>query len=194
MFLWSWMASILHFLGFRQKSGKLLFLGLANAGKTSLLYRLRFNKMIQAPPTAQPTSEELTLGGLKLTAFDMGGHRQARRVWKEYFPAVDGIVFIVDVEQSELFVEAKAELDSLLRDDLVHYIPIVVLGNKIDKAGAVSENEIKDRLGLHALTTGKGSVPNDELAGRRPLELFMCSVLKQQGYGEGIRWLANYIK
>ena len=41
-------------------------------------------------------------------------------------------------------------------------------------------------FGLYGQTTGKGKVARSELHGR-PLELFMCSVLKRQGYGEGFR-------
>lgn len=192
MWLWDWVSGVLSYLGLWRKSGKLVLLGLDNAGKTTLLHMLKDDRMGQHNPTQHATKEEMSIGGITFTAYDLGGHKQARKVWKDYFPAVDAIVFIVDAFDRERFSESKDELDSLLTDEQVSGAPVLILGNKIDRPGAASEDDLRMVFGLHGQTTGKGNIPQKDLQ-RRPMELYMCSVLKRQGYGEGFRWLAQYL-
>lgn len=105
-----------------------------------------------------------------------------------FFFNVLNFVHVLDQERLE---ESKAELNGLLSDPDLATTPFVILGNKIDMEGALSEPLLRDRLGLHQ-TTGKGTVALPEKV--RPIEVFMCSLVQKEGYGAGFQWLSQYIK
>lgn len=105
----------------------------------------------------------------------------ARRVWKNYLPAVNGVVFLVDCADHERLAESKVELDvsvrgfsrsqadvplslssvsvfqALLSDETISSVPVLVLGNKIDRPEAVSEKSLREVFALDGQTTGKVS-------------------------------------
>lgn len=161
--------------GLYHKNAKLLFLGLDNAGKTTLLYLLRTSRVSQHSPTQQPTSEEVSIGSIRFRAFDLGGHASARQIWRNYYARVDGIVFLVDLADRARFPEANLELDWLMSDDMLSVVPVVILGTKMDMPSAASEGELRSALELQ------------HVDGLRPIGVFMVSVLLKMGYADAFK-------
>lgn len=62
MFVVNWFKAALSLLGISRKNAKIVFLGLDDAGKTTLLLRLKDDVVRQVDPTQQPYSEELIYG------------------------------------------------------------------------------------------------------------------------------------
>ena len=184
-YLWGYVKgmvnSVLGYLGLYNKKANIVFLGLDNAGKSALLHVLKTDRVTQTKPTIHPHSEELKMGNLVLNTYDLGGHETARKIWKDYFPAVNAILFLVDSVDVGRFKEAKKELDSILETPELVNIPIAILGNKIDMAGAVSLEELKEALNY------------DDLVARetRPMEIFMVSVTKKIGYSKALEWIST---
>lgn len=178
------MALMLNFspLGLFNKNAKILFLGLDNAGKTSLLYVLKEDRVQSHTPTIHPNTSELIMENLNIKVFDLGGHEAARRLWEDYFATVDAIIYLVDASDTGRFPEAAKELKNLLSSEELQDIPFLILGNKIDSPQAVSTEHLKYSLGLM-----------DVLDSKPEVELFMCSVIRRMGYGDGFKWLAEVL-
>ena len=124
MFFFKWFKNIMSSLGLYQKSGELVFLGLDNAGKTTLLHVLKEDTYTQTDSTIQPHSEELVIGNVRFNTFDLGGHEVARKIWKNYVGAVNGIVFMIDTTDQDRFDLAKMELNRLLEIPELNDTPI----------------------------------------------------------------------
>ncbi|CAF4503582.1 unnamed protein product [Rotaria socialis] len=60
---------------FGKKHYRILMLGLDNAGKTSILYRLRLKESITTIPTVGFNVEAVALGHVKFNVWDVGGQK-----------------------------------------------------------------------------------------------------------------------
>ena len=184
-YLWGYVKgmvnSVLGYLGLYNKKANIVFLGLDNAGKSALLHVLKTDRVTQTRPTIHPHSEELKMGNLVLNTYDLGGHETARKIWKDYFPAVNAILFLVDSVDVKRFPEAYKELNEILETPQLVNIPIAILGNKIDMAGAVSIEELKAALHYDELMAKEN----------RPMEVFMTSVTKKIGFSAALEWIST---
>ncbi|ELR13328.1 small copii coat gtpase sar1, putative [Acanthamoeba castellanii str. Neff] len=189
---YGWMRNILAYFNLWDLQAKMVFVGLDNAGKTTLLGMLKDDKLRSTQPTFQPNQEDMKLGCVTFRTFDLGGHKGARPLWRDYFIEVDVIVFLVDASNRDRFEESYEALAGILKNDELAHVPVVVLGNKIDRPTAVSERELREALDLAGTTTGKGKAKLR--TNQRPLELFMCSVVKRCGYMEAFQWVAQYVQ
>lgn len=119
--------------GLFKKNAKIIFVGLDDAGKTTLTSVLKFGTVSQFDPTSHAHSENLEIGNMKVHTVDLGGHKTMRKVWRDFFLKIDAIVYLVDAANPARFQESREELFNILETPEIGNVPILVLGNKVDK-------------------------------------------------------------
>ena len=167
------------------KEGTLLLLGLDNAGKTTLLHRLRTGDIKHFPPTDRPyQSDKFTFQSLTFQAWDLGGHEAVRHIWEDYACECSAVIFLVDATDVNRIEEAGFELDALIGEKLVEGIPIAVLFNKCDLPTAISSKDICQRMNYDELV---------KMHGEDKVSAFRISVLRGEGYQQAFRWVATFL-
>ena len=79
---------------FSDRPAKILMLGLDAAGKTTVLYKLKLNEVVNTIPTIRFNVESLTpVKNVSFTVWDIGGQDKIRPLWRHYFV---GLIFVVD--------------------------------------------------------------------------------------------------
>lgn len=131
-------------------------LGLDSAGKTTVLYRLKFDQYVNTVPTVGFNCEKVkgTMGKAKGVCFviwDVGGQDKVRPLWRTYTRSTDGVVFVVDSADAERMEEAKVELLRIVRTPEAAGVPVLVIANKQDLPSAKDAATVEKELSLHEL-------------------------------------------
>ena len=94
----------------------MLIVGLDNAGKTTLLEKLKAlheQKSIATDrivPTVGLNIAKICKHDAEYVFWDLGGQQQLRKIWNKYYEETDGVVFVIDGADEERFEEAKQTL------------------------------------------------------------------------------------
>lgn len=102
---------------------QIVMLGLDSAGKTTVLYRLKFDQYLNTVPTIGFNCEKIRgtgkAKGVQFLVWDVGGQEKLRPLWRSYTRCTDGIVFVLDSVDVERMEEAKIELMRTANSNLV---------------------------------------------------------------------------
>lgn len=142
--------------GSKLPEARILLLGLDNAGKSTLLYKLKHNAYVKTSPTIGFNVEMMEVKknqkNIALTVWDVGGQAPMRQHWKCYHQDTAAIVFVVDSSDRRRLNEAQREMDETLKSEHLRGRPLIVLANKQDVDNAMTVTEIKYSLQLSKLS------------------------------------------
>ena len=147
-------SKILDFFSRSRSNFKIIILGIQNAGKTTILYRLSLGQLVQTTPTIGSNVEEISYNNVKLQAWDLGGQETTRSVWDVYFVNTDAIIYVIDTHDTS-YEESKNQFYKLLSNEALKNAVILIYANKQDLPGAKGLNEI---IQLYELDTIKDHV------------------------------------
>lgn len=165
------------------KQTKVVIVGLDAAGKTTILYRLKLDDdtHIATIPTIGFNVENLKIGKLDVTAWDIGGQDKIRHLWNHYFKHSDGIVLVIDSRDHSRFPLVIEEIRKLFENEELNGLPILILANKQDLPDCPTPNELIHILNLQQIRDRKWKV--------QP-----CCAITNEGLDSGFKWLAQSIQ
>eukprot|EP00448_Togula_jolla_P024617 CAMPEP_0170592660 /NCGR_PEP_ID=MMETSP0224-20130122/13039_1 /TAXON_ID=285029 /ORGANISM="Togula jolla, Strain CCCM 725" /LENGTH=235 /DNA_ID=CAMNT_0010916573 /DNA_START=55 /DNA_END=762 /DNA_ORIENTATION=- len=173
---------------FRRQRGDtdmhILTMGLDAAGKTTMLYNLKLGKVVTTMPTIGFNVETVEVQGkalLSLTVWDVGGRDKIRPLWRHYYARSNALIFVVDSRDRERIEDVADALESMLGEEELQEVPLLVMANKQDLPNAMPVPEIVEALGLNRL---------------RGRQWFIQPTVATTGSGlwEGLDWLMKTLK
>jgi len=165
-----------------------ILLGPSGVGKTTILERLKTlfacneneTKTTKIRPTVGLNVANLKVKSTYFLVWDFGGKESLRPIWEKYVGGAKTVVYVIDSSSEDTVNEAKKLLKELLeRQDLLR-VPFLIYVNKQDLPGALSLQQVVDKLDLAVEVNRLRWFQN-------------CSALQNYGIKEGFEWLERHL-
>jgi small GTP-binding protein len=165
---------------FEKKEMRMLMVGLDNAGKTTILYKLNLGEFIFTIPSIGFNVKSIHYQNIACTAWDVGSHDEIRLHYqrKHYYPNTLGIIFVIDSHDKDRIEAARDELHIMMAEYELKGSALLIIANKQDLQGAMKPAEVAERLSLASLKEVKWHIQG------------ACANIGD-GLVEGFDWLAK---
>ncbi|ORY30453.1 P-loop containing nucleoside triphosphate hydrolase protein [Rhizoclosmatium globosum] len=166
----------------RKEDYFVIILGLDNAGKTTLLERIKATYSSTEKPVHQTNCTHVGTIDMNATCinfWDLGGQSELRRLWSKYYAESHAILFVVDASDSERIKEAKSIFETITATEELDGLPLLLVANKADKANSMDLAQLKEMFNPIAVNLGA-----------RDSTVLSVSALRGQGVREAVDWLA----
>jgi len=127
---------------------KILFLGLDNSGKTSIISYFENKGTLEQveEPTVGFVIKGIKYKRVDFKIWDVAGKESVRPLWKHYYEVNDAVVFVVDVSDEKRIDEAISTLKNVVREPELENSILLILANKQDIAGAMEASAFKAKV------------------------------------------------
>jgi ADP-ribosylation factor-like protein 1 len=115
-----------------------------------------------------------------MQVWDLGGQDSIRPYWRCYLPNTDALIYVIDSSDYDRLGLARDVLNALMQEEELRTCPVMVLANKQDVHGAMSEVQILECLGLKSVKD-------------RHWTVLKTSAIQGQGIQEALEWLASHM-
>ena len=157
---------------------KIIIVGMNNAGKTTILYKLALDEVIVTEPTIGSNVEEVQHQNLKLQVWDLGGQENLRSAWDAYYQNTHAVIFVIDSADDSQVQTSKAEFLTMLVHNELKDALLLIFANKADMPTARDPGELSDIYGFNEITDHEWKI--------QP-----CCALTGDGLAEGLDWLSD---
>ncbi|KFR09741.1 ADP-ribosylation factor-like 13B, partial [Opisthocomus hoazin] len=167
----------------------LIMVGLDNAGKTATVRGIQGESPEDVAPTVGFSKIDLKQGRFEVTIFDLGGGKRIRNIWRNYYAESYGVIFVVDSSDVARMEETKQAMIEVLNSPKISGKPVLVLANKQDREGALSEADVIESLSLEKLVNEHKCLCQIE-----PCSAIMgCGKKIDKSIKKGLYWLLHII-
>ena len=125
--------------------------------------------------------EQVDYKNISFTVWDVGGQDKIRPLWRHYYQNTEGLIFVVDSNDTDRLEAARDELHKMLNEDELRNAVVLVFANKQDLPNALSTSEMTEQLGLHQLRS-------------RQWYIQAACATTGDGLYEGLDWLSNTLR